>query len=169
MACRASKGESGMPKKTFDEKLRTVGDLPKVEFIDPSNKMAKRFGCGRMLIAAPLQYDEVMKKIPAGKIITSEEIRAYLAKEHQADFTCHLTAGIFINLVANAAQERENLGSKDLTPYWRTLKKSGELNPKYPGGIEQHKLLLEMEDHEVIPKGKRYFVKDYEKALYQLL
>lgn len=92
-----------MPKKTFNEKLHTPGDLPKVEFIDPSNKMAKRFGCGRMLIAAPLQYDEVMKKIPAGKLITYDEIRAYLAKLHNADFTCQLTAGIFINLVANAS------------------------------------------------------------------
>lgn len=75
-----------MPKKTFNEKLNSSGDLPKVEFISLDNKMANRFGCGNMLIAAPIEYDEVMKRIPAGKIITSGEIRTYLAKKHNA---CH--------------------------------------------------------------------------------
>ncbi|MBC2723196.1 MAG: MGMT family protein, partial [Desulfosporosinus sp.] len=125
-------------------------------------------GCGNMLIAAPIEYDEVMKRIPKGRIITSNEIRAYLAKKHDADFTCHLTAGIFINLAANASQESQNSESREITPYWRTLKKGGELNPKYPGGIEHQRMLLEMEGHIVINKGKRYFVKDYERALYEL-
>jgi hypothetical protein len=155
-------------KKSFNEKLNNSQDLPKVKFVGYDQNMAKRFGAGNMLIAAPLEYDEVMKKIPERKLITSNEIRAFLAKKHNADFTCQLTAGIFINLAAKASQERENLGSSDLTPYWRTLKKDGELNEKYPGGIEQQRILLEMEGHEIIKKGKRFFVKDYEKALFQL-
>jgi hypothetical protein len=158
----------GMAKKTYNEKLHNSKDLPKVKFVGFDDKMAKRFGCGNMLIAAPIQYDEVMKKIPYGKLITSDEIRAFLAKNHDADFTCQLTAGIFINIVANASREREEQGSSDLTPFWRTLKKGGELNEKYPGGIEQQKILLEMEGHEIIKKGKRYFVKDYEEKKYQL-
>lgn len=157
-----------MVKKSFNEKLHNSAGLPKVEFISFDNKMAKRLGWGNMLIAAPLEYDEVMKKIPQGKLITSDEIRSFLAKKHNADFTCQLTAGIFINIVANASQEREELGSEDITPYWRTLKKSGELNEKYPGAIDQQRILLEMEGHEIIKKGKHYFVKDYEKALYIL-
>ncbi len=157
-----------MARKSYNEKLNNSGDLPKIEFVAPDNKMAKRFGCGNMLIAAPLQYDEVMKRIPEGKLITSEEIRAYLAKKHNADFTCQLTAGIFINIAANASQERETGGGKDITPYWRTLKKGGELNEKYPGGIELQKALLEMEGHEVAARGKRYFVKDFAEKLYRL-
>jgi hypothetical protein len=155
-------------KKSFNEKLNNSHDLPKVKFVGYDQNMAKRFGVGNMLIAAPLEYDEVMKKIPERKLITSNEIRAFLAKKHNADFTCQLTAGIFINLAAKASQERENLGSSDLTPYWRTLKKDGELNEKYPGGVDQQKMLLEMEGHEIIKKGKRFFVKDYEKALFNL-
>lgn len=155
-------------KKSFNEKLSNAGDLPKIEFIGPDNKMAKRFGSGNMLIAAPVEYDEIMKKIPRGKLITSDEIRGFLARKHGADFTCQLTAGIFINIAANASKERENSGSSDITPYWRTLKKGGELNEKYPGGIDQQKFMLEMEGHKIINKGKRYFVKDYEKALYKL-
>ena len=57
------------------------------------------------------------------------------------------------------------------TPYWRTLKAGGELNAKFPGGIEAQKELLEKEGHTVIQKGRtniRYYVRDYEKALFEL-
>lgn len=117
-----------------------------------------------MLLAPPLAYDEIMKKVPSGKIITADYIRNYLASKHGADYTCPLTAGIFINIVAHASVERDT----DPTPYWRTLKKDGELNAKYPDGIEGQKLQLEMEGHTIIQKGKRYFVKDFMGKLYEL-
>lgn len=157
-----------MMKRTYNEKLKNTQGLPKVQFIGLDDKMAKRYGCGHMLIAAPYEYDEIMKRIPEGYVITSEEIRTYLAQKHNADYTCQLTAGIFINIAAHASQEREISGSNDLTPYWRTLKKGGELNEKYPGGIDQQKFLLEAEGHGILKKGKRYYVKDYQKVLYQL-
>lgn len=150
-----------MAKKTYNEKLQFCGDMPKIEEITDL-KSIERFGGTRMLIAPPLEYDEVMRKIPKGKVITSDRIRSYLAKKHGADFTCQLTAGIFINIAANASEERE----EDKIPYWRTLKKDGELNEKYPGGIEVQKALLEEEGHEVLKKGKRYFVKDFEEKLF---
>jgi alkylated DNA nucleotide flippase Atl1 len=117
-----------------------------------------------MLVAAPLEYDEVMKKIPFGKVITSDEIRSYLAKKHGAHYTCQLTAGLFINMAAWASKERKT----DPTPYWRTLKRDGDLNEKYPGGIDNQKMLLEMEGHIIIQKGKRYFVKDYKEKLFEI-
>jgi hypothetical protein len=64
-----------------------------------------------------------MKKVPTGKVITSDYIRSYLAKKHGADNTCPLTAGIFINIAVKVSVER---GIHE-TPYWRTLKKDGEL------------------------------------------
>ena len=156
-----------MAKKTFNEKLHNAGDLPKVEAVtDP--KAVARFGGINMVVAPPMDYDEIMRKIPEGKLITSNEIREAIAKKYNADYTCQLTAGIFINIVANASRERELAGSKDLVPFWRTLKKDGELNEKYPDGIDGQKMLLETEGHEVIKKGKRYFVKDYQKSLYKL-
>ena len=60
--------------------------------------------------------------------------------------------------------------SSDL-PYWRTLKADGELNEKYPGGVESQKKQLEAEGHTIITKGRtniRYFVKDWEKNLFEL-
>jgi alkylated DNA nucleotide flippase Atl1 len=79
-----------------------------------------------------------------------------------------MTTGIFAWIAAYAAEERRELGEQDVTPYWRTLKAGGVLNEKYPGGAETQKLLLEMEGHTVIKKGKKYAVLDYEKSLIQV-
>ena len=60
---------------------------------------------------------------------------------------------------------------EDETPYWRTLKANGELNAKYPNGIEAQKEKLEAEGHTIIQKGRkniRYYVKDYENSLFDL-
>ncbi len=152
-----------MARKTFNEKLNDSKNMPVVETItDP--KSITRYGGKQMLLAPPIEYDEIMKKIPNGKLITADRIRNYLAKKYKADFTCPLTAGIFINIAAHASDER----NKDITPYWRTLRKDGELNEKYPGGIDGQKLLLEKEGHIIIQKGKRFFVSDYEKKLFDL-
>ena len=150
-----------MAKKTYNEKLNSPGDLPKIEDLSDKPEAVKRMGGAKMLIAAPMQYNEVMAKIPEGKVITTDRIREYLAVQSGADVTCPLTCGIFTNICANAAVERGDAAF----PYWRTLKAKGELNEKYPDGVDGQKLSLEMEGHTVIQKGKRYFAKDYENAL----
>ena len=153
-----------MSKKTYNEKLNSPGDLPKVEDLSGKPESAAKFGGTKLLVAAPLQYNEIMARIPEGKLITSDRIRSFLAKQAGADATCPLTAGIFINICAHASEER----TEDKIPWWRTLKAKGELNEKYPGGIDSQKLLLEMEGHTVIQKGKRYFVENYESRLIDL-
>ena len=110
-----------------------------------------------------------MKKVPKGKLITINEIRGILAKKHGADFGCPITTGIFAWIAAHAAEEEAAEGKKRITPYWRTLKTKGELNPKYPGGIENIKRRLKSEGHTVINKGKKYVVADYEKSLVKNL
>jgi hypothetical protein len=154
-----------MPVKKPNKKLNDSKDLPKVIVLDNPKAIA-RYGGSRMLIAPPIEYDALMKGIPFGKLITTDRLRDFLAKKHDADFTCALTAGIFVNVVAHASVER---GGIDETPWWRTLKKDGELNEKYPDSIDGQKLRLEMEGHTVLQKGKRYFVKDYEQELSMLV
>lgn len=151
-----------MARKSFNEKLMDSKDMPKIIEVTDI-KAVERYGGTKMLIVPPLAYDEIMRRIPEGKIITANIVRDYLAKTHGADYTCALTAGIFMNIAANASKER----GCDETPYWRTLKTDGELNAKYPDGIEGQKLLLEKEGHTVIQKGKRYFVKDFTEKLYE--
>lgn len=156
-----------MPKKkSWSEKLRDSRDLPRVEKI--SDKMSKRWGTGSVVIPAPLEVDELMKRVPDGKVITIGEIRAALAKKHGATIGCPLTTGIFAWIAANAAGEDREKGVKSVTPYWRTLKTGGVINPKYPGGAELQRKLLEREGHKTVEKGKKFIVVDYEKSLATL-
>ena len=153
-----------MAKKTYNEKLNFSGDLPKVEKLGP--KLIERYKTDTMVIAAPREYDALMKKVPAGKLTTIDRMMAYMAKKHGAGCACPMTAGIFVNISAHASEEREG---KNETPWWRVLKKDGVLNEKFPGGTESQKTRLEAEGHTVIQKGKRYFVEGYEGKVWQCL
>jgi alkylated DNA nucleotide flippase Atl1 len=157
-----------MPKKktTWVEKLNDSKGLPKVEKI--TEKMSKRWGAGTVVIPAPIEVDELMRKVPAGKLTTINDIRAALAEKHKATIGCPMTTGIFAWVAAHAAEEREQKGEKNVTPYWRTLKAGGVLNEKYPGGVEAQRLRLEREGHTVIKKGKNNLVQNYEKSLIQI-
>lgn len=143
-------------KKSWKEKLHDSKDLPKVIEIDKN--MSKRWGEGTCVIPAPIEVDEIMKKVPAGEVITINEIRALLAEKHGANIACPITTGIFAWIAAGAADEDVQAGKKRITPYWRTLKTGGLLNEKYPGGIEGQMKQLEKEGHTIVPKGKKNFV-----------
>lgn len=56
--------------------------------------------------------------------------------------------------------------ASDIKPFWRTLKTGGEINPKYPGGVQGIARRLRAEGHKVEAKGKRLMVADYQTALY---
>lgn len=150
-------------KKTWREKLSDTKDLPKVVLLKED---ARRHWRGRTIaIPSSMEVNEVMAKVPKGKLITIEQIRKIIARKHKADVGCPLTCGIFSWIAAYAAAEEAAEGKRRTTSYWRTLKKGGEINPKYPGGIEDQKKHLESEGHRVIQKGKRYVVENYEKYL----
>lgn len=152
--------------KDFNAMLHDNKDMPKFQIItDP--KSIEKYGGNNMYFAPPIDYDRIMKQIPQGYVITIGKIREYFAKQNGADFTEPITAGIFVSIAAWASYQRED----EKTPYWRTLKANGELNEKYPGGIEAQKEQLEREGHIILQKGRkniRYFVKDYEQVLYEL-
>ncbi len=150
-------------KPSWSEKLNDSKGLPKVEKI--TERMSKKWGAGTIVIPAPIEVDEIMRRIPAGKVTTINEIRSALAKKHKATIGCPMTTGIFAWIAAHAAEEQKQRGEGNITPYWRTLKTGGLLNEKYPSGIEAHKLLLEKEGHTVVSKGKRYVVLNYEGSL----
>lgn len=153
-------------KKDFNAMLADSRDMPKIQIIT-DEKTIQKYGGNRMYFAPPAAYDEVMKKVPFGKLVTVGDIREYFARSNDADFTEPITAGIFVSIAAWASHQRDT----DKTPYWRTLKSGGELNPKYPGGISSQKQMLEAEGHRIIQKGRkniRYYVEDYEKAVFEI-
>lgn len=154
-------------KKDFNAMLHDSRDMPKFQTVSDPKTIAK-YGGSRMYFAPPLAYDSVMKKVPYGKVITVADIRQYFAEQNGADFTEPMTAGIFVTIAAWASEQRD----EDKTPYWRTLRTNGELNEKYPGGVQAQKEKLEAEGLTILAKGRktiRYFVKDYESILFSLL
>jgi len=153
-------------KKSWAEKLANNKGLPKTGPV--TGKMSKRWGTGTMVIPAPIEVDTLMKRVPEGRLLTINEVRSALATKHKVDFTCPITTGIFSWIAAHAAAEAESAGAKRITPYWRTLKTGGELNPKYPGGVKEIAKRLRAEGHSIIQKGQRYLVADHEKALFKL-
>ena len=60
-----------------------------------------------MFFAPPIYYDELMKKVPRGKLITVGMMRDYLAKKNKVDFTDPMTSGIFVNIVVCASYQRD--------------------------------------------------------------
>ncbi len=153
-------------KKDFNAMLADSRDMPRIQIVT-DEKTIQKYGGNRMYFAPPAAYDEVMKKVPFGKVVTAGDIREYFARANDADFTEPITAGIFVSIAAWASHQRDT----DKTPYWRTLKAGGELNPKYPGGIASQKQMLEAEGHRIIQKGRkniRYYVAEYEKSVFEI-
>jgi len=155
-------------KKSWREKLNDDHGLPKVEPI--TEKMSQRWGKGTVVIPAPREVNALMRRVPKGKVTTVNEMRTALAKKHCASIGCPITTGIFAWVAAHAAEEAAVAGEKDITPYWRTLKSGGELNEKYPGGVEAQASRLMKEGLVIEPgKGKKPpRVKDFENHLAAL-
>lgn len=153
-------------QKDFNAMLTESKGMPKMQIVT-DEKTIQKYGGTRMFFAPPLAYDAIMRRIPQGQLTTTGMIREFLARENSADFTEPITAGSFISIAAWASEQRDT----DKTPYWRTLKNKGELNPKYPGGVAAQKEKLEREGHTIVRRGRtnfRYYVKDFEQALYAL-
>ena len=158
-------------RKSWQEKLEDNKGFPKILELKPNfpcrralEKMGAEMG-DSVVLAPGLEVNEMMKKVPRGKLITLGRVCEKLARKHKVKYCCTLTTGIFITIAANAAEET-NSG----LPYWRTIKNNGELNKKYPGGAERQKELLEKEGHTIVKKGRkhtRYHVKDFEDHLVE--
>lgn len=152
-------------RKTWQQKLADAKGLPRVEPI--TSRMSRRWGSGTVVIAAPVEVDSLMKRVPSGKVTSINELRAALAKKHNATIACPITTGIFAWIAAYAAEESAAAGAKRITPYWRTLKSGGELNPRYPGGVQAIRRHLTAEGHKIVRRGSKYFVADFEKSLFR--
>lgn len=152
--------------KDFNAMLHNRKNMPKIVEIQDEAGI-KKWGGRTMVIAPPTDYDKYMKTVPEGRVITTQELRRKVAADYRVEVCCPLTCGIFTQIAAWASHQR----SEDKTPYWRTLKAGGELNPKYPGGCEEQKRKLEAEGHHIIAKGrttKKYYVENYQDLSFPL-
>jgi len=150
-------------RKTWKEKMADKEGFPKIFEID--HTMSKRWGTGTCVIVQPSEVNELMRHVRKGKVTTIDELRKALARRHRTTIACPITTGIFAWIAAHAAEEQASAGKKSTTPYWRTLKTGGEINPKYPGGVAALKQKLSAEGHEIVRKRDRYFVSNFADAL----
>jgi len=84
-----------------------------------------------MYISTPQEIDAYIRQIPRGRGVTVQQMRVDLASRNKADCTCPLTTGIFLRIVAEAAFEKINSGSRaDPTPFWRVIEKNANIVSK---------------------------------------
>jgi hypothetical protein len=123
-----------------------------------------------MLIPKPLDIDALIQCIPRGKLAAVIQIRDKLAKDACANCCCPLTTGIFLRIVAEAAEDDLINGKKDVTPYWRVVKANGILNERFPGGVEAQSARLQAEGHTICSIGNKKppRVINFELALQEL-
>lgn len=153
-------------RKSWREKMENPPvELPKI--VDVPESWQKRMGGKRVLVPTPLDTDAIIRKVPKGKLISVNQIRAILANKFKADSTCPMTLGIFLRIISEFAEEQIREGKKRVTPYWRVVKSDGGLNPKFPGGVRAQATRLRAEGHKIAAaKGKKPpTVKDFEKSL----
>ena len=157
-----------MAKKTYKEKLHSNQDkLPEIKEITQEKLLAKT-GPGKMVIPSALELDGLMRSVPKGSVITTAQMRNHMNEKYGAVYTCPLVTGIFTRIAACAAEEEIETGEGIGYAWWRTLKPKGELNEKYPGGIDRQAAELIKEGHRIVQKGKKMFVEDYESALHHI-
>lgn len=133
-------------KKTWIEK-REIEKKPEIKRIEKD--FADIPAGSTMLIPTPQLVNEYIKSIEEGSNLDIKTIRKELALQHRADFTCPVTTGIFLRIVAEAAYEELQSGANigDIAPFWRVIDPKGPLAGKLSFGRE---LLLEMREKEGI-------------------
>ena len=140
------------------------------KIVDVPPSWIRRYGTGKMLIPRPLDLDALVRKVPKGKLVTKDQLREKIARDYKVCATCPLTSGLFIRIVAEAAEEDIREGKADITPYWRVIKPDGSLNEKFPGGVERQAARLREEGHIIGPARGRKLprVVGFEKCLQEL-
>jgi hypothetical protein len=102
----------------------------------------------KMFIATPQLIEKYINHIEIGRQIDSKTIRKDLALEHNADFTCPVTTGIFLRIVAEANYEKWQQGKnlKNIAPFWRVIAPNSSLAEKLSFG--QDFLIQQLENEK---------------------
>lgn len=137
---RPSANSAKKPGRPWATKLRP--EMKPEVVPDPRNP-------GRLLLPTPILVAEEIATLPRGSFATMSELRARLARRHDADRTCPLMTGIFFNIVAGATEDDLAAGRTPLAPYWRVVRDDGTLSPKTPDGPERQAEHLRKEGFDV--------------------
>jgi hypothetical protein len=92
----------------------------------------------KMLIVTPDIVDEYVRHIPKGTHTSLQQMRKDLAADHNADYSCPVTSGICLRIVAENAYE-EYIGGKPVSkiaPFWRMVDSKVPLSKKLSFGMD---------------------------------
>ena len=133
-------------KKTWLDKLNETKE-PKIKRIDID--FADIPAGSNMFIATPKIIDMYIQEIGLGKRIDTKTLRKDLAIAHNADYTCPVTTGIFLRIVAEANYEKLQQGKnvEEITPFWRAIEPNSVLAKKLTFG--QDFLLQQIEKERI--------------------
>jgi hypothetical protein len=134
-------------KKSWLDKLNENKE-PKIKKIDID--FADIPAGSNMFIATPKLIDQYINEIGVGKRIDLKTLRKDLAIEHNADYTCPVTTGIFLRIVAEANYEKlqQGIHLQEITPFWRVIEPNSALAKKLTFG--QDFLLEQIEKERAI-------------------
>ncbi len=136
---------------------------PKDAIVSIPKTMEKYFGCsGEMLKPSPNTVAALIQKIPEGRVTTLDAVCKQLAKKFKTTIACPATTEKSLCLAAIESTEKNTR-----LPYWRVLKKNGELIRKLPGGIEGHAAHLMNEGHKIISTSTSKGLQSFENVLHQ--
>ena len=99
------KGMANESKKDFNAMMNNNKDMPKIKIVE-DEKTIKKYGGTKMFFAPPIYYDELMKKVPKGKLVTVSQMRDYFAKQNKAAFLCG-TTNLSHNFIQALKSEKE--------------------------------------------------------------
>ena len=102
----------------------------------------------RMLVVTPQAVDEVVAEIPHGAVVEAATLRQKLAARHGAEYTCPVTTGIALRVVAERAHLRMQSGVEPVTPFWRAIDPDSDLAGKLTCGREFVRRMRLAEDAE---------------------
>lgn len=119
--------------KTWLEKFNN-GKPPQVKTIN--KPWLGRPAGSKMLISSPQEIADYISNIPVGKFANIGQMRDELARKHMADFTCPLTTGIFLRIVAEKSYEEISSTQNKVVPFWRAIEPDSKLANKLSFGSD---------------------------------
>ena len=125
--------------KSWNEKL-IKKHISKIKVIE--KKFADIPAGSSMYISTPQEIKSEVDKINPGKTLSQKDLRVKLAKKHKTDYTCPVTTGIYLRIIAEASLEEYRNGKQvtQLTPFWRVIEKDSSLWKKLSFSKDEDKV-----------------------------
>ena len=132
---------------------------PQADVIVAIEKHRERyFGCsGNMLIPSPATVAAQIQQIPEHQLMSKDLLQKKLAEQFNVQVTCPFATKKALQAIA--------LDGSQAVPYWRVIKKTGELLSYFSGGVQGHAGCLRKEGFTIDTTGEVPKVQHFRERL----